>query len=233
MTKKTTDFLHSKPKASKPHSKRRAQGRSIVKRAQILEVASELFLEFGFDAVSIDMVTDRVGGTKGNVYTHFGSKAGLFAAVVEEQWKDSVRPFAEIEQLDTEETPLEEALRQLGRGFLRAILTEREVTLHRMIVAEAKRHSRLARHWYGYGPETAYARFTTYVERQQKAGRLISSKPARQLAPLFLDMLSSEMHMKMLIACTPPPKRSEIDRIVDDCVEVFLYGAAARVRPKS
>jgi AcrR family transcriptional regulator len=220
-------------KDSERPKKRRVQERSLVKRTQILEAASALFLELGFDAVSVDMVTERVGGTKGNVYTHFGSKAGLFAAVVEEQWKDSVQPFAEIEELDPEDPPLEEALRQLGRGFLRAILTDREVTLHRMIVSEARRHARLARHWYSYGPEKAYNRFTTYVEKQQKAGRLIGTKPARQLAPLFLDMLSSEMHMKMMIAGTPPPKRSEIDRIVDDCVEIFLYGAAAKARSRS
>ena len=219
--------------SERPKKKRKAQERSIAKRSQILEVASALFLELGFDAVSIDMVTARVGGTKSNVYTHFGAKAGLFAAVVEEQWKESVQPFAEIEQLDADDLPLEEALRQLGRGFLRAILTEKEVSLQRMIVSETKRHSRLARQWYSYGPEKAYARFTTYVEKQQKAGRLIASKPPRQLAPLFLDMLSSEMHMKMMIANTPPPKRSEIDRIVEDCVEVFLYGAAAKERSKA
>lgn len=203
------------------------QTRSIAKRAQILDAAAALFLELGYDAVSIDMVIERVSGTKSNVYTHFGNKAGLFAAVVEEQWKPSVQPFAEVEALDAEGLPLEEALRQLGRDFLRGILNDREVKLHRMVVAEAARHPRSSRRWYSFGPEQAYARFTTYVEKQQKAGRLTSSIPARRLAPLFVDMISSEMHMRMLIAGAPPPKRAEIDRIVDDAVGIFLHGALA------
>lgn len=207
----------------------RTQTRSLAKRAQILDAAATLFLELGYDAVSIDMVIEKVGGTKSNVYKHFGSKAGLFAAVVEEQWKDSVQPFAEVEALDAEGLPLEEALRRLARNFLRAILTDREVKLHRMVAAEAARHPRSSRRWHSFGPEQAYARFTTYVEKQQKAGRLVSM-PARRLAPLFVDMVSQEMHLRMMIAGAPPPKRSEIDRVVDDAVDIFLHGALARPR---
>lgn len=204
---------------------RPVQARSLAKRAQILETAAALFLERGYDAVSLDMVIEQVGGTKSNVYKHFGSKTGLFAAVVEAQWQDSVKPFFEVEALDADQLPLEDALRQLGRNFLRAILTEHEIKLHRLVVAEAGRHPRLSRQWYSYGPEMAYERFTTYIEKQQQAGRLTAVMPARRLAPLFVDMISSELHMKMLIAGAPPPKRSEIDRIVDDAVGIFLHGA--------
>lgn len=217
-------MTRTKPRTKIP----RSQARSIAKRAQILEAAAALFLELGYDAVSIDMVIEQVSGTKSNVYTHFGSKAGLFAAVVEEQWRDSIKPFAEVEALDADRLPLEDALRQLGRHFLRAILTEHEVKLHRLVVAEAGRHPRSSRQWYSFGPEQAYVRFTNYVEKQQQAGRLTSAIPARRLAPLFVDMISSEMHMKMLIAGAPPPKRAEIDRIVDEAVGVFLHGALAR-----
>lgn len=217
--------------STKPRTKiPRSQARSIAKRAQILDAAAALFLELGYDAVSVDMVIARVSGTKSNVYKHFGSKAGLFAAVVEEQWRDSIKPFAEVEALDAERLPLDEALRQLGRNFLRAILTEHEVKLHRLVVAEAGRHPRSSRRWYSFGPEQAYARFTAYVEKQQQAGRLMSSIPARRLAPLFIDMISSEMHMRMLIAGAAPPKRADIDRIVDDGVNIFLHGALARTR---
>lgn len=204
-----------------------AQTRSMAKRAEILKVAAALFLEHGYDGVSVDMVVARAGGTKTNVYKHFDGKAGLFAAVVEELWRDSVQPFADVSVLDAEDLPLEEALRRLARGFLRAICTDREIKVHRMVIAEAARHPRMAKRWFSIGPEEAYKRFTAYVEKQQKAGRLVAM-PARRLAPLFVDMVSQEMHLRMIIAGAAPPKRSEIDRIVEDAVDIFLHGALAR-----
>ncbi len=202
------------------------QSRSVAKQAEILQAAAELFLEHGYDGVSVDMVIAIVGGTKTNVYKHFGGKAELFAAVVEELWRDSVQPFADVQILNTENLPIEEALRQLGRGFLNAICTEREIKLHRMVVAEAARHPELAHRWFSIGPLEAYARFATYIEKQQMAGRLVSM-PARRLAPLFIDMVSQEVHMRMLIAGAQAPKRTEINRIVDDAIDIFLHGALA------
>lgn len=210
-----------KNKASPPPAR---ESRSLAKKAGILRAAAELFLEHGYDGVSVDMVIAAVGGTKTNVYKHFGGKAELFAAVVEDLWSESVKPFEDIGQLDAEGLPLEDALRQLGKQFLRAISTEREIKLHRMVVSEAARHPEQARRWFGIGPLAAYKGFASYIEKQQSAGRLIGM-PARRLAPLFIDMVSQEMHMSMLIAGAVAPKRSEIDRIVDDAVTVFLHGA--------
>ena len=202
------------------------RARSIAKRAAVLHAAAELFLEHGYDGVSVDMIVAAAGGTKTNVYVHFGGKAELFAAVVEELWRESVQPFAEVALLDAEGLPIEEALRQLGRGFLNAICTEREIKLHRMVVAAAGRHPKLAHRWFSIGPLEAYQRFSAYVAKQQLAGRLVSM-PARRLAPLFVDMVSQEMHMRMLIGGARQPERSEINRVVDDAVEIFLYGAAS------
>ena len=41
-------------------------------------VAAELFLERGFESVAVDDLIARVGGSRRNVYSHFGGKEGLF-----------------------------------------------------------------------------------------------------------------------------------------------------------
>lgn len=40
--------------------------------------------EHGYAAASIDAVIERIGGSKRNIYTTFGSKEGLFTALVSE-----------------------------------------------------------------------------------------------------------------------------------------------------
>lgn len=52
-------------------------------REQILEVASRLFLDRGFDKTSLREVAEGVGVTKAALYYHFPSKEDLLAALLE------------------------------------------------------------------------------------------------------------------------------------------------------
>lgn len=60
------------------------------RRAQILDVGCAVFAERGFDASSMDDIAHRAGISKPIVYEHFGSKEGLYAAIVERQMDDLV-----------------------------------------------------------------------------------------------------------------------------------------------
>ena len=51
--------------------------------AAVLSVAEALFAVDGFTSVSLDDVAARASVTRGAVYHHYGSKAGLFRSVVE------------------------------------------------------------------------------------------------------------------------------------------------------
>lgn len=51
-------------------------------RARIVECARVLFNRRGFDGVTIDMVMEEAGLTRGGFYNHFRSKEQLFAAAV-------------------------------------------------------------------------------------------------------------------------------------------------------
>ncbi len=49
----------------------------------LIEVARELFSEQGYAAAATEEIVQRAGVTRGALYHHFGSKEGLFSAVVE------------------------------------------------------------------------------------------------------------------------------------------------------
>lgn len=50
--------------------------------AQLLDVAEKCFADTGFAATSMEEVAERAGVTKPVLYDHYGSKDGLFAAVL-------------------------------------------------------------------------------------------------------------------------------------------------------
>lgn len=53
------------------------------RRAQLLDLADELFMAEGFLQVSMDELAERAGVTKPVIYDHFGSKDGLVRAMLE------------------------------------------------------------------------------------------------------------------------------------------------------
>jgi AcrR family transcriptional regulator len=196
------------------------QTRSDAKRAEILKIATDLFLAKGYDAVSVDSIVAKAGGTKTNVYKHFGGKAELFAAVVEALCQQIVHSFADMDLSNLEP---EAALRQVGRAFLGALFSQRSVRQHRIVISESTRFPSVGKRWFKAGPESARDFISAYFLKLQKAGRMRTVAP-RRLAGLFLDMLSGEQLLRQLIAGAPPPSTREIGKLVDDAVGVFLGG---------
>lgn len=58
--------------------------RTEEKRATIVQAASEVFLELGFEGASMSQIAARVGGSKRTLYGYFGSKEELFVAVAKD-----------------------------------------------------------------------------------------------------------------------------------------------------
>ncbi|POM22869.1 HTH-type transcriptional regulator EthR [Actinomadura rubteroloni] len=87
--------------------------RGEARRGAILEAASTLFADRPYDVLSIDEIADAAGVAKGLIYYYFGSKRGLFLAVIESA-------ASALEEL-TEEydglSPAERLIRTLD-GFL-------------------------------------------------------------------------------------------------------------------
>jgi AcrR family transcriptional regulator len=54
--------------------------------ARLLASARRTFARDGYHATSLERVSENAGCTKGAVYDHFGSKAGLFLALLDEQF---------------------------------------------------------------------------------------------------------------------------------------------------
>ena len=55
--------------------------RGHERRLALLLSATELFLERGYDAVSLDDIVHHAGGSKASIYKYFGSKEGLFKGI--------------------------------------------------------------------------------------------------------------------------------------------------------
>jgi len=60
------------------------------KRARILEEASALFYERGYEAATLEMLADRLSATKPFLYTYFKGKSAILSAICELGVKESL-----------------------------------------------------------------------------------------------------------------------------------------------
>jgi AcrR family transcriptional regulator len=202
--------------------KERRGGRMTERRQQeIVRKAASLFIQKGYENVTIDDIIALVGGSKATLYARFGGKEGLFETVIK-------TPCAEVTlaiDIDAKGST-EVQLTRIARTFLKSVLDPDILELHRLMVSIGKTFPSVGAFFYGKGPETAYGLVATWMEKQQRAGRLGLGDP-RQLSVLFLDMLIGEHQLSMLTA----PRRASaraVDRTVRAAVSLFLYGASAR-----
>ncbi len=60
-------------------------------RTNILECATELFYQKGYDAVGVQEIVDRAGTTKPTLYYYFKSKYGLLESIIDEYYSDFLK----------------------------------------------------------------------------------------------------------------------------------------------
>jgi AcrR family transcriptional regulator len=119
-------------------SRQEAKGQT---REKLLDAASQVFADRGFEAATIDEVAAAAGYTKGAVYSNFSSKTDLFLALLERRIKiESSRQNAWIAGHSPAEIAdiLEESTRQPLNWDLRWTMLFTEFWLHAMRDPEAR-----------------------------------------------------------------------------------------------
>lgn len=79
-------------------------------KARILEAAKQEFAKLGLGGARVDEIADRAQANKRMIYHYFGSKEGLFRAVLEDAYVD-IRTAEQ--QLELDQVPPREALETL------------------------------------------------------------------------------------------------------------------------
>jgi AcrR family transcriptional regulator len=80
-------------------------------RAEILDVATSVFADQGYSGARVDEIAARTRTTKRMLYYYFGSKEGLYLAVLERAYA-GIRALEQ--QVDVEHLPPAQALRELA-----------------------------------------------------------------------------------------------------------------------
>jgi len=195
--------------------------RGAARLASLTRTAAEMFLDQGYEAVSLETLIEQVGGSRRNIYQHFGGKQGLFVEVVSRLCEEQAQP---LRILDIEGSDIGEALTTFGRKVLEIVLQPRTLALHRLMIAEGQRFPALAQAVLHSGHEAGVALLSDWLRNRPEILR--ANLPADTLAEQFVALLTTGPQLRALVGHEPMPLApGTITRMVQDAVSTFLHGA--------
>jgi AcrR family transcriptional regulator len=206
-----------------------AKSRSDERRRHILDVAGEVFLQEGYAAATMSAIAARLGGSKGTLYNYFTSKTELFAAYM----ADACEHYSEaLLATADDETPLVEALRRLGVGFLTFVLRDEPMAINRLVIAEAHRFPEIGEAFYEAGPRQSCAVLAAWMKRRMDRGEMRQAEP-ETAARQFFALCKSGIYSLRMWNVIPEASPAEIERYITTQVEMFIaaYGARDRGEP--
>ena len=202
--------------------------RSERKRADILAAATALFLQQGYAGASMDEIAAHAAVSKQTVYKHFADKEQLFSTIILSTTAQAAAFAEAVPRLLPGRGELEQELRALAHRYIRVVMDPQVLQLRRLIIAEARHFSDLARTYYERAPERVVAALATALQRYAGQGLVALDDP-----------LLAANHFAFLILAIPLDKamfcgdegsaavgEANLDRLADAGVRVFLaaYG---------
>ncbi len=193
-----------------------------ARREHILVVADEVFARDGYGATSMSSIAARLGGSKATLYKYFASKEDLFNAVMQRKAEAVRGPLEELAGSAQEPAAL---LQAFGMAALSRMCQPDAIDIHRAVHGEGQRFPALARTFFAYGPDAAYAILAPALKRFAAAG-LIDCPDPRLAAEQFFAMVRGDLHMRVSSGLISTPSEGEIARQVTHAVGIFVRGIA-------
>ena len=185
----------TRPPIPRPNAPGRPK--DLGKRAAILDAAKRLFVEQGYDGVSMDQIAAAAGVSKLTVYSHFGDKDALFSA--------AARAYCE-QRLPAElfhpnpDVPLRERLFEIAQAFYAMASSPEAVSGHRILCTPQMTDSPVPAMFWEAGPKRVQAEFSELLQRRVDAGELDIDDVALASSQFF-TLLKGELHARLVMGC--------------------------------
>ncbi|MFJ7441530.1 TetR/AcrR family transcriptional regulator [Methylorubrum thiocyanatum] len=196
--------------------------------ARIVAVATQLFMERGFDATSVDAVAETAGVSKPTLYARYRDKRALFEAVLRERIEAWLAPLSAAAEAQAQEAGPEDAetvLGELSRTIAARSNSPDAASLTRCIAAQAIQFPDLARLAHEEGWLRGVRAVARLLEILDARGQIAVADP-ETAAELFLDLVRGGHTRLALYGLPADPDAQERRRRA--AVRLFLDG----VRPR-
>ena len=194
--------------------------RGHERRLALLISANDLFLEHGYDAVSLDDIVNHAVGSKASIYKYFGSKEGLFTAICDYRrdlfFKDICIPF------NPALNELRAYLINTLINFYKHMIIPENIAFIRLVLERSQKDPQLAVYIHEKGPKQVQHSIACALERCVENQILTCANPLFS-AQFYFGILRN-LEWRILMGIEIKESDQEIFNCVSYCVDRFLEG---------
>jgi TetR/AcrR family transcriptional regulator, mexJK operon transcriptional repressor len=187
----------------------------------LLETAMRLFLERGYEAVSVEEVARQAGVAKRFVYARYGDKSELFAAAIEQNIMGKFE--GALHAIEPSRRGVERGLYELGQKLVEIAIQPEAVTLHRLFVSSAPLFPEIARRFVERNRERALREvervFKFYIDR----GEIELPQPQLMIEQFLISVIGIPQRLALMGLRESP---EEQDQRLRTAVRLFVRGCA-------
>jgi AcrR family transcriptional regulator len=198
---------------------------AIERDQRLIEVATRLFLERGFDATSLDAVAEAARVSKPTVYSRYGDKRGLFAEVLRREiarWLAPLAEAAEVQLTRSADISVEQRLMEVGREMLLFTCGPDAAAFSRMLTAQSINFPEFAKLAKEEGWLKAVATTARFFDHLVAQGAL-DLEDTTVAAEVFLDVVVGHTHRMATFGMALEMKTAE--KRMRAAIRLFLTGA--------
>jgi AcrR family transcriptional regulator len=198
------------------------------RRRHLIDAAAELFLHKGYHATTMDDVARCAGMSKKTVYQVFSSKSELFDALLSDWFSPVTTP------IEADDRPPRQVLADALYRLADFALSERQVLLLRLLIAETSRSEEIAAALDRQGLGRGRGALTRWLTAQAALGVLKVDDPIETANMLFFAAVGDFL-MRLLLRTHARPTGEEIKARIDHTVAAFFRESGswiASVDPK-
>ncbi len=200
-------------------ARKRGRPKDEVRRQRILATAREMFLEHGFQVVSVDAIAAAAEVSNRTVYSHFPSKDELLWAIIRAEG-EAIRPHFPSDMPKTLKQ-YRLGLSQFGIGLVSLLTSPSIIRLGNLMLSEANRHPTLAQAFYSWGPGKTRATLEQWIDHGKTRKWLAAATP-RHAGDHLLALWQGTWHLPQQLGLESKLTQPRIKAHVQECLELFF-----------
>jgi AcrR family transcriptional regulator len=189
-----------------------------TRRKAIIEAATHVFLENGFEKTTMSDIATQLGGSKATLYGYFSTKEDLFLEAMSALGEAH---FAVVfAELSNTKGDIRDVLRHFGTSMLRITTSDDALSMFRLMTA-ASSSPEVGSNMYAQGIQKGEMAIEALLKAAMDAGQLRRCDP-QVAADHLRALLEAEFHARRIFSVIEVPSQQKIAAAVDRALDVYL-----------
>lgn len=188
------------------------------RRKNVLDITKSIFIEDGYESITIERVSELSGISKKSIYSWFKNKSSLMEEVITDIANNSHDILAKGIQSKSEN--IEDDLYNIGISMLNSFYSKEAMSVSRFIFRESHRYPEVRSYIESFASRDIYGVLTDIFEKYQDSTIHIG---ASALARRFMNLLSGNLSI-IINNDLDLPQENERKSEAREVARIFVHG---------